>query len=73
MHLALISHPIGPPTVTGGLKNMKVLKTTQSGFVGFVRDQFTSLPETKDRVFSTIVACNWKFSSTQGVDYDHVW
>lgn len=69
----VIQEKYRPPTVTGGLKNMKVLKTTQSGFVGFVRDQFTSLPETKDRVFSTIVACNWKFSSTQGVDYDHVW
>jgi urate oxidase len=31
--------------VHAGLKNLEVLKTTQSGFVGYLRDQYTVLPE----------------------------
>ncbi|XP_072046161.1 uricase-like [Amphiura filiformis] len=60
------------PVVGGGLKNMKILKSTQSGFVGFVRDKFTSLPETKDRIFSTIVDCKWVYNDTR-VDFDKAW
>ncbi|AWP10863.1 Uricase isoform 2 [Scophthalmus maximus] len=39
----------GVPVLHSGLKNMKVLKTTQSGFEGFLRDRFTTLQDTKDR------------------------
>uniref|UniRef100_A0A2R9C9V7 Uricase n=1 Tax=Pan paniscus TaxID=9597 RepID=A0A2R9C9V7_PANPA len=38
----------GPQVIHSGIKDLKVLKTTQSGFEGFIKDQFTTLPECRD-------------------------
>ena len=35
--------------VESGLQDLLILKSTGSGFEGFPRDEFTTLPETKDR------------------------
>lgn len=61
------------PSINGGLKEMKIFKTTQSGFKGFVRDKFTSLPETSDRPFCTKVYLKYHFSGTERVDYNGTW
>lgn len=37
-----------------------MLKTTQSGYEGYLRDQYTLLPETRDRIMATSVAATWK-------------
>uniref|UniRef100_A0A3Q2CAG1 Uricase n=1 Tax=Cyprinodon variegatus TaxID=28743 RepID=A0A3Q2CAG1_CYPVA len=60
----------GTPVVHSGVKDMKVLKTTQSGFEGFLRDRFTTLQETKDRVFCTTVYSRWRYNKVQDVDFD---
>ena len=41
----------------GGVKGLLVLKSSGSAFYGFWRDEFTTLPEVKDRIFSTEVDC----------------
>ncbi len=51
-------------TVFGGIKNWQLLKTTGSGFVGFPRDEFTTLPETSDRILATEATIEWEFLST---------
>ncbi|KAK3301657.1 uncharacterized protein B0T15DRAFT_405015 [Chaetomium strumarium] len=38
---------------------LSVLKSTGSAFHSFVRDEFTTLPETWDRILSTDVDCTW--------------
>ena len=38
-----------------------MLKTTDSAFVGFVRDRYTTLPETNDRIFATVVTASWTY------------
>ena len=53
------------PEVTSGLRNHRVLKTTQSAFVDFVDDEFRTLPDAKDRLFSTIVTADWKYNSVR--------
>uniref|UniRef100_A0A3Q2CAL4 Uricase n=1 Tax=Cyprinodon variegatus TaxID=28743 RepID=A0A3Q2CAL4_CYPVA len=58
----------GTPVVHSGVKDMKVLKTTQSGFEGFLRDRFTTLQETKDRVFCTTVYSRWRYNKVQDVE-----
>ncbi|XP_029356787.1 uricase [Echeneis naucrates] len=63
----------GIPVVHSGLKDMKVLKTTQSGFEGFLRDRFTTLQEAKDRCFCTSVYSRWRYSKAHGVDFDAAW
>nr|XP_061832129.1 uricase-like [Nerophis lumbriciformis] len=66
-------HLHGVPVVHSGVKNMKLLKTTQSGFVGFVRDRFTTLQEAKDRFFCSSVCARWLYKNIQGVDFDGAW
>ncbi|WVR00152.1 urate oxidase [Kwoniella sp. CBS 9459] len=39
-----------------GLKDLLVLKTSGSAFTNFVRDEFTTLAEVSDRIFSTSVS-----------------
>lgn len=63
----------GKPEVSGGLKEMRILKTTQSGFTGFCKDQYTILPESTDRSFCTKVYCRYHFDTTEGVNFNSCW
>jgi urate oxidase len=56
-------------TIISGIKGLRVLKTTQSSFVNFVNDEFRSLPDQYDRIFSTIVDCSWEYSTTKDVKF----
>ncbi len=49
-------------TVESGIEDLVVLKTTKSGFVGFTKDRFTTLPETSDRIFATSIKANWCYA-----------
>lgn len=42
-----------------GLLGLQVLKTTESGFEGFSQDDYTTLPETNDRIFATTITARW--------------
>ncbi|KAJ7986712.1 hypothetical protein DPEC_G00342740 [Dallia pectoralis] len=61
------------PVLYSGLKNMKLLKTTQSGFEGFLRDRFTTLKEAKDRCFCTSVYARWRYNKIHNVNFDGAW
>ena len=52
---AIIKGRYGTPKVTAGLKGLRLLKTTKSGFVNFVNDGYRSLPDQEDRIVSTVV------------------
>ncbi|HEU4558838.1 MAG TPA: urate oxidase [Longimicrobium sp.] len=52
-----------------GIEELEVLKTTRSAFEGYIRDRFTTLPETKDRIFATIVSARWTYAS-EPADFD---
>ncbi|CEG69191.1 Putative Uricase [Rhizopus microsporus] len=49
--------------ITSGLEKLLVLKTTGSAFHGFYRDEYTTLQDTWDRIFSTAVDAKWTFAS----------
>jgi urate oxidase len=49
--------------ITGGINGMCVLKTTRSGFVNYIKDQYTTLKETTDRIFATIVQATWNYTT----------
>ncbi|CRK89803.1 CLUMA_CG003441, isoform A [Clunio marinus] len=61
------------PTVISGIKNLRVLKTAQSSFVNFVDDEYRTLPDQKDRIFSTIIDCDWEYMKIPDIDYDKSW
>lgn len=46
-------------SMRSGLQGLQVLKTTESGFEGFLEDKFTTLKETGDRIFATNISVNW--------------
>ncbi|XP_076134167.1 uricase isoform X1 [Alosa pseudoharengus] len=62
----------GTPVIHSGIRDMKVLKTTQSGFEGFLRDRFTTLQEAKDRCFCTAVYTKWRYN-TRNAPFDEAW
>ena len=47
--------------VESGIKDLLILKTTASGFENFLRDEFTTLPETRDRILATKLEAVWTF------------
>ncbi|KAJ5637040.1 hypothetical protein N7490_006919 [Penicillium lividum] len=47
--------------INSSIKGLTVLKSTGSQFWGFLRDEFTTLKETWDRILSTDVAANWQW------------
>ncbi|GAB3292005.1 factor-independent urate hydroxylase [Parasphingorhabdus pacifica] len=55
--------------VVSGVKDLVVLKSTGSEFRGFVKDRYTTLRETDDRVLSTSLVARWRFTRTD-VDWN---
>jgi urate oxidase len=55
----------GTVSVRSGLENLVIMKTSGSGFEGYIRDPLTTLPEMKDRLFGTAVKANWNYSGPQ--------
>ncbi len=51
-------------TLISGIENYTFLKSTQSGWAGFWRDEATTLPETTDRIFSTAMNASWTWHAT---------
>lgn len=45
-----------------GLRALHVLKTADSSFAGFMKDEWTTLGETNDRLFGTIISADWTYS-----------
>ena len=59
--------------IISGIKGLRVLKTTKSSFVNFVNDEFRSLPDQHDRIFSTVVDCAWEYLHTGNEEFSQIW
>ena len=57
------THTPGATRIASGVTNLVLLKTADSAFAGFPRDQFTTLAETRDRVLATSVTATWTYRS----------
>ncbi|MCJ1235105.1 hypothetical protein MMC14_003069 [Varicellaria rhodocarpa] len=68
-------------SVRSAISGLLVLKSTGSGFHGFINDEFTILEDTFDRILSTEVDCGWTwktFKNSQAVTdsatiFDQAW
>jgi urate oxidase len=56
-----VSAERGTESVSAGIETLALLKTTGSGFEGFLRDRYTTLPETGDRILATEVSARWRY------------
>ncbi len=47
--------------VEAGFQDFAIMKTTGSGFVDYLQDEYTTLPPTTDRILATRMAAIWRF------------
>jgi len=50
--------------VTAGISDLIIMKTSRSAFADFPRDEFTTLPETRDRLLATALTATWSYSES---------
>jgi len=58
--------------IEAGIDGLVVLKTTGSGWEGYLRDEYTSLAETDDRIMATEITARWIYRDTD-VDFTPSW
>jgi len=67
----------GAVAVEAGVDDLTVMKTTKSAFVGFDRDEYTTLPEVDDRLMATKMRVTWGYAPERiaggALDYDATW
>jgi urate oxidase len=61
--LATIAADLGGTTIEAGVEDLVVMKTARSGFSGFPRDRYTTLPDVDDRIMATKVTAIWRYGS----------
>jgi urate oxidase len=54
--------------VISGLRDLVLLKSTGSEFKGYLKDRYTTLPETDDRILATSLIAWWRYGSPVGAD-----
>ncbi len=62
----------GGVQIEAGIDDLLVLKTTGSGWEGFLRDRYTSLPETSDRILATIITARWSYRGAD-IEFGAAW
>uniref|UniRef100_A0A8D2NYK3 Uricase n=1 Tax=Zosterops lateralis melanops TaxID=1220523 RepID=A0A8D2NYK3_ZOSLA len=63
----------GPLMVFAGIKDLKLMKTTQSGFEGFYKNEHTTLPERHDRILCGELFCKWSYGECKDFDFNCIW
>jgi urate oxidase len=62
----------GEPQIEAGIDDLLVLKTTGSGWEGFLRDRYTTLAETSDRILATIITARWSYGG-HDIAFEAAW
>ena len=62
---ARIVHTRAGTQTFAGVADLLLLKTTDSAFKGFLRDAYTTLRETDDRIFATRLTAGWLYALGQ--------
>ena len=57
--------------VHAGIADLVIMKSAGSAFSGFMRDEYTTLPETRDRLLATSVTATWRYDA--GTAYGPAW
>lgn len=58
--------------VGAGVSDLMILKTSHSAFAGFPRDEYTTLPETRDRLLATSLTATWHYRDEE-TDFSTCW
>jgi len=67
---AVVSATEAGTSIEAGIRDLTVMKTTNSAFSGFPRDEYTTLPEVDDRIMATKVTATWRYGGgADGADH----
>jgi urate oxidase len=58
--------------IGAGVKDLVILKSSRSGFAGFLRDEYTTLPDVADRILATAMTATWRYRTTD-LDFNLTW
>ena len=53
----------GATSVESGVSGFTFLKSTQSGWANYIKEQYTTLPETDDRIAATAMEATWRWNA----------
>lgn len=70
--VARVTQGAANASIEAGIDNLAVLKSRQSGFSGFFKDRYTTLPETADRILATAITATWRYRDAD-VAFDPLW
>ena len=59
-------------SVNSGVRDLLLLKAGDSAFTGYIKDAFTTLPETDDRILATSVEATWRYRVGE-LKIDELW
>ena len=59
-------------TIGAGVSDLVILKSSHSAFSGFLRDEYTTLPEVADRILATALTATWRYR-TADLDFNLTW
>ncbi|WP_338067073.1 factor-independent urate hydroxylase [Thermoflavimicrobium daqui] len=65
MEVARTSHGNQVLEYSSGIANLHLIKVSGSAFQGFIRDEYTTLPEETDRPLFIYLNMDWKYNQTQ--------
>ena len=63
--LAIVTCSDDGTWVVAGVSDLVVLKSAGSEFYGYIKDPYTTLPETHDRIMATSLTARWRFHDAQ--------
>jgi urate oxidase len=69
---AVVSGARNGLTIEAGIDDLIILKSSGSAFEGYIKDPYTTLKETKDRIFATAVRATWRYASAN-LDFNALW
>lgn len=72
LRTACVALEAGRATVEAGLEGAALLRTAGSAFRGFLRDRYTTLAETDDRLLATELGARWRYGRLPA-DPDAAW
>jgi urate oxidase len=58
--------------IGAGVADLMILKSARSAFAGFPRDEYTTLPETADRLLATSLTATWHYGDAD-CEFGPVW
>jgi urate oxidase len=62
----------GEKTLHAGIEGLAVLKTTNSAFEKFLKDEYTALKEDRNRILATSIRATWLYRKGE-VEFDSTW